>query len=201
MFSDPRLWWFVSRSTGLVAWAVLCALTAFGLLLSSRVLRPTDRPAWLLSMHRHLAALFVVTTAAHLGALVADSFVDFGPRELFVPMASEWHPVPVAFGVVALYYVLVIQVSSLLMKRLNRNLWRGIHMTSYVAFLLVTVHGFAAGSDARSPLVLVPATALLSAVAVLAAMRLLLLRSRTPSQRVRVTASAETISTEPPVGS
>lgn len=172
MSLDPRMWWFLSRSSGITAWVVLTALTILGILLSSRMLRPVDRPAWLLAVHRWLGALFVVTVVVHMSALVLDSYVEFGAAELLVPMASSWRPGAVAFGILGLYYGMLVEVSSLLMRKLSRSVWRGIHYTSYVSYALVTVHAFAAGSDAMRLAVLVPMIALITAAVVLFALRL-----------------------------
>jgi hypothetical protein len=39
-------------------------------------------------------------------------------------------------------------VTSLLMRRLPRRLWRSVHTTSWVLFWLAVVHGATAGTDA-----------------------------------------------------
>ena len=84
----PQLTWYVARASGLVAWGLVAASIVWGLALSSRG-RPAPRlPAWLLDLHRYLGVLAVVFTAMHLLALWADSYVAFGPSELFVP----WQP-------------------------------------------------------------------------------------------------------------
>ena len=49
--------------------------------------------------------------------------------------------------VLSFYLLVVIQLSSLMMKRLPRRLWHGIHLLSYVLFAMATVHGVAAGTD------------------------------------------------------
>ena len=59
---NPQTFWFVSRASGMVAWIVLGATCLWGILLVTRMLKPADRPAWLLDLHRWLGALAVVTT-------------------------------------------------------------------------------------------------------------------------------------------
>ena len=48
----------------------------------------------------------------------------------------------------AFLLLLVIEVTSLFMRRLPRKVWHGIHLTSYLVFWLVAVHGATAGTDA-----------------------------------------------------
>jgi predicted ferric reductase len=122
------------------------------------MLKPADRPAWLLDLHRWLGALAVVTTLMHMAALVADNFVHFGWKELLVPNASPWKTGAVTWGVFAFYLLVVIEVSSLLMKKIPRRLWHGIHLTSYVLFVLATVHGIMAGSDAANLMFIIVAS-------------------------------------------
>ena len=144
---NPQTWWYMSRASGIVAWIVLAATCLWGILLITRMLKPADRPAWLLDLHRWLGALSIVTTGVHLLTLVADNYVHFGWKEIFVPNGSAWKTGPVTWGVFAFYLLIVIEVSSLMMKKLPRRLWHGIHLMSYLLFAIATVHGIAAGSD------------------------------------------------------
>ena len=144
---NPQTWWYLSRASGMIAWMVLAATCLWGILLITRMLKPADRPAWLLDLHRWLGVLAIVTTAIHLLTLVADNYVHFGWKELFVPNGSPWKTGPVTWGVLAFYLLVVIQVSSMMMKRMPRRLWHGIHLLSYLLFVMATVHGVSAGSD------------------------------------------------------
>lgn len=147
---NPQFWWFLSRASGIVSWGLLSATIVWGILLSTRLLRPVDRPAWLLDLHKWLAALSVAGVAIHLAGLVADNYVDFGWRELAVPMASEWQPGPVAWGVIATYLLVAVQATSLAMRKLPRRFWHVVHLTSYAMFVMSSVHAFAAGTDASN---------------------------------------------------
>ena len=71
MTLHPQFWWWVTRATGMVAWAAATASVAWGITVSGRLVRRRKLPAWLLDLHRHLATLTVAFLALHLGALVA----------------------------------------------------------------------------------------------------------------------------------
>lgn len=144
---SDKLTWYVSRSSGLVAWGLLAAAIIFGLLLASRVLNPRRATAWTLSVHRFLSALAVLFTGIHLVALHLDDFVEFGVLDFFIPFRDTWRPGAVAWGVVGWWLLLAIQGSSLAMKYLPRRVWKGIHLLSPLLFITATVHGFEAGSD------------------------------------------------------
>ena len=145
---NSQVWWFVARSSGIIAWALLTLSVCWGLLLSTRLLARRVSPAWLLDLHRHLSGLAVVFTGVHLVGLVADSYVTFGWAELFIPMASSWKPGAVAFGIVAFYLLLAVEITSLAMRRLPRSLWRWVHRSSFALFGFATYHGIVAGTDA-----------------------------------------------------
>lgn len=150
---NQHTWWYVSRASGVVAWGLLTSAVVLGLWLSLRLTKQRPRPAWTLDLHRFLGGLAVVFTGVHLAGLVADSYVHFGAEELFVPFASTWKPGAVTWGIVGLYLLLAIELTSLGMRFLPRKLWRGVHLTSYLLFAVATVHMFAAGTDAgRRPL-------------------------------------------------
>lgn len=152
---NEQFWWFLARSSGIVAWALLVASVCLGLVLSTRALGKRPTPAWSLDLHRGVSGLAVLLTAVHLAALVLDSYVEFGVAELLVPMASTWRPLAVTWGVVALYLLIAVEVSSLLRTRIPARVWRRIHLTSFVLYLLATLHFVTAGTDADG----IPATA------------------------------------------
>lgn len=144
--------WYVARSSGIVAWALASLSVIWGLLLSTRLMNAKPSPRWLLDLHRYLGALTVVFTGLHLAGLVGDTYVHFGLADLLVPFASEWKPGAVAWGVVALYLLVAVEVTSLVMKRMTRRAWHAVHLTSYLLFWTAAIHGAAAGTDAANNL-------------------------------------------------
>lgn len=144
--------WYVARASGLVGWALLGAATLWGLALSTKVLGKRPRPNWLLDMHRWLGGVALIFTGVHMLALLADQYVHFGLTSVLVPLAAKWHPVAVAWGVVSLYLLLAVELTSLARSRLSKQVWRRIHFASFVLFVTATIHGLAAGTDTRSAL-------------------------------------------------
>ena len=147
---NEQLWWHLSRASGLVAWALSVASVLWGTALATRTLGNRPKAPWLLDLHRHLAGLTVAFVGLHLAALAADSYVHFGWADLFVPWASSWRSTAVAWGVLAWWLLVVIELSSLFTKRLPKRVWRVLHLSSYLVALMATVHLFTAGADAGS---------------------------------------------------
>ena len=144
---NEQTWWYLARASGIVAMTLLVASLVWGVLLATRVLKPHDRPAWLLDVHRWLGGLALVMTGLHLAGLALDGYVRFGPRELLVPGASDYRPVAVAVGVVSMYLLVAVEVTSLLRRRLPARVWHGVHLASYALVWGATVHAGLAGTD------------------------------------------------------
>jgi predicted ferric reductase len=167
--------WYVARSAGLVAWALLSASVVWGLLMSTRARafghRP--RPAWMLDLHRWLGGLAAIFVGVHVTAILLDSYVHFGLVSVLVPFASTWRPAAVAWGVVALYLVLAVELTSLAKRKLSKRLWRAVHFASFPLFLFATLHALTAGTDAGSLAFVGAASAVTLVVGSLTAKRLI----------------------------
>ena len=144
---NPQFWWYVARASGIVAWLMLTASVLWGIVLSTRAFPRTRRPAWLLDLHRWLGGLTLSFVAIHIAALVADNFTPFGLADVTIPFASSWRPAPVALGVVSMWLLVAVQLTSLAMRTLPRRFWRAVHLSSYGTFVLATLHGAFAGTD------------------------------------------------------
>ena len=166
-----------------MSWALLTLAVIGGLQLSTRLVR-RPAPAWVLDVHRFVAGLAVVFLGVHLVGLVADTFIGFGPADLFVPFVSSYRPGAVALGIVSMYLLLAIEITSLLMKRMSRKVWHGIHLTSYVLFPLATLHGLTAGTDRHNDLFRLACLAAAAVVLFMSLVRILAPR-RTPAARSR----------------
>jgi hypothetical protein len=193
---NEQLWWYVARAGGIVAWFLLAASVIWGLTLSTKLLGRKPHPAWLLDVHRFLGGLALVFTGVHVVGLVADSYVHFGPSDILVPMASDWRPGPVAWGVVALYLLVAVELTSLAMKRLPRRLWKAVHFASFALFVTASVHGAFAGTDARNHLYAYASVAVVLVTFFLTIVRVLLGGRAARRTRVRV-AKAETDESPP----
>jgi predicted ferric reductase len=161
---NSQIWWFVSRSSGMVAWALLTLSVCWGLFISTKAVAKASSPAWLLDLHRYLGGTAVLFTVLHLVGLAADNYVTFGWAETFIPMASSWKSGAVAFGIVGFYLLIAIEGTSLAMKRLPRRLWRAVHHLSLVLYFVATYHAIAAGTDKQNQVFRIAALASINIV-------------------------------------
>jgi DMSO/TMAO reductase YedYZ heme-binding membrane subunit len=144
---NEKIWWYVARSSGIVALVLLVLSVVWGVLLATRALKPHDRPAWLLDLHRWLGGTALVMTGLHMLGLYLDAYIDYGFTELLVPGKSEYRPVGVAIGVLAFYVLVAVQATSYLRRRLSTRVWRGVHVLSYGLVWGAAIHAGMAGTD------------------------------------------------------
>ena len=95
----------------------------------------------------------------------------FAPAVL-VPLAAKWHPVALAWGVVAFYLLLAVELTSLARSRLPKTIWRRVHFASFLLFVFATIHGLAAGTDTKSTAARIVTAAVGSVFVGLTAMRI-----------------------------
>jgi len=153
---DPAIWWYVTRSSAIIAWALMVVSVMWGILLSTRVMKPKDNPGWLLDLHRWMSGLTVVFVGLHMFSLYMDNFAHFSIPDLFIPFHSQYTKVaalgawPIALGVLCFYFLIAVQGTSLMMKKLPRKYWKAIHYSSYALVLLVSFHAGWSGTDVRA---------------------------------------------------
>jgi predicted ferric reductase len=163
--------WYTARAGGLVAWGMLVASMVWGLLMSTKLARRMARPNWMLDLHRFLGGAAVVFTGVHVASIMLDSYVHFGWTDVLVPFVSSWHPVAVAWGIVGMYCLVAVEVTSLLRRKLPARLWRATHYLSFPLFATATVHAMSAGTDRTNLLVLTSVLVLTVAVLLLTLLR------------------------------
>jgi hypothetical protein len=146
-----QLSWYTARAGGIVAWALLAASVIWGLWLSGRVRPLGARPAWILDLHRFLGGLATIFVGVHVASILLDSYTSIGLTDVLVPFTSPWHPLALAWGVVAMYVLLAVELTSLARHRLPQRLWRVLHVASLPLFVLASIHYVAAGTDASNP--------------------------------------------------
>lgn len=147
-----HLWWYAARSGGFVAWGLLAASVIWGLMLSAKVRPGKVRPNWQLDLHRFLGGLATVFTAVHVASIMADTYTDFGVADVLVPFTSSWKPGAVAWGIVGMYLLLAVELTSLARKKLSKRAWKAVHFLSYPLYLMASAHLLLAGTDATNPI-------------------------------------------------
>jgi methionine sulfoxide reductase heme-binding subunit len=151
--ADPTLW-YLTRAAAVSAYALLSLTSILGLLRSLARARAARSPALIVLLdeaHQFSALLTAAFVALHLLTLYLDPFLPFSLHNLLVPADEPYRPLATDLGVLSLYALGVLLASSWLRRRLSYGFWRTLHFTSFLAFVLVTLHGLLAGRDAGQP--------------------------------------------------
>ncbi len=142
--------WYLTRGAGVVALLLLTVSTLVGALTAGRW-RGRRWPRFAVStLHRNVTLLALVFIGIHVGTTLADRYAPIGVKDVFVPFVSQYRPVWLGLGALALDLLLAIGISTAFRKRIGYRSWRALHWGGYAAWPLALVHGLGSGSDSRS---------------------------------------------------
>jgi sulfoxide reductase heme-binding subunit YedZ len=143
--------WILLRAAGIGSYVMLFLSVAWGLVATTGVVtRRVSKPAANL-FHAFVASAGLALLGAHLGLLLVDGFMPFSVAAVTVPMASTYRPLAVTAGVIAMYGIVAIAVTSWLRRRVGTAWWRRVHLLAVPTFTLALAHGLFAGTDTERP--------------------------------------------------
>ncbi len=139
--------WYFTRAAGTVAYLLMAGSTIWGLLLSSKLIKESVPAALALVMHNLLSWLAIVLAGLHAIALLFDNYYTYSLADLTIPFIGPYRPVWVGLGIIGLYIMLATSLSFNFRKQIGQKRWRQLHYLTFIAFVVVTVHGILAGTD------------------------------------------------------
>lgn len=148
--------WYITRASGLIAFAFLWLAVFLGLAIKNRLLQRIIKPIYSFGLHCYLAALAVFWALVHATslAILHNNNISFSVGEIFIPFYSKTtlvNPIYMALGILAFYAMIVIAITSYLKQHLNYWLWRVIHFLNPLVFIFVVVHGYMNGTEMKDP--------------------------------------------------
>jgi predicted ferric reductase len=144
--------WYFARSAGIVAYLLLSSSVLLGVLLAGKAKTPLSWPRFAVEeVHRFLAILTGVFVVLHGGSLLLDRVVPIGLGQELVPFTTSYRPFAVGLGVTAMELVAAVGISNALRKQIPHTVWRKVHYLTLPAWLLASLHGVLAGTDAGDP--------------------------------------------------
>lgn len=179
---SDQIFWYITRSSALISWLGAVLSMIVGLMTSSRLLGRRPTVPWLVDLHRGFAGLSVAFLLVHLASLYLDGFVQFGFAELLIPWVAT---VPgltrssMAWGVIAMWLLVIIQLTSYVKDRIPSDVWRTVHLTSYASLGFGTLHALETGSDVDNPIIVAIGVSALAALALASIVRAIRLRTGT----------------------
>ncbi len=142
-----EFWWYLGRSSGLVATVLIAAALVAGLRFSGRAAGARRRPKWWLDLHNYLGGLAFVFVVIHIFAVYQDELSGIGWAQVVIPMTAAGWAWGITWGVLATYVFAMVVFTSWPRRRGSRRLWLTIHLLSVPAAVAAGVHGWMVGSS------------------------------------------------------
>ncbi len=152
---QPKAYWDLARSSGIVAYLLMWLSVVFGLVITNRMARVWPGGPTAFDLHQFTSLLGLAFAVFHGLVLLGDQYVKYTPLQILIPFASvNYKLFWVGLGQVAFYALIPITFSFYFRRQISSGLWRAIHYGSFIAFSLITVHGLLAGSDTTNGVML-----------------------------------------------
>ncbi len=147
-----QFWWYLTRAAGLMGYFLIWLSTAWGLVVSSKILDGWVERTFTYDFHEYLTWLGLAFIGVHVAVLMADKYLPYTLWQILIPFLSPYRPLWVGIGVIAFYLSLLVTVTFYLKARIGPGTFRKIHYLSFVAYFGATLHGLYAGTDSVLPL-------------------------------------------------
>jgi len=157
--------WYASRATGIVALLLLTAVLVLGILVNRQGRLPGLPRFAVTDLHRNLSLLSVAFIAVHILTAVADTYVHIPLLSAVVPFASGYERLWLGLGAISLDLMAAMIVTSLLRGRLNRVVWKAVHLLAYASWPVAFAHSLGSSKDLQQGWLLILAIACAAAVA------------------------------------
>lgn len=191
------LTWNIIRAAGVGAFLMLWASVAWGLISTTSVFGKKVPKATTVALHQAFSTSGILLLITHVVTLVLDRFMPFSWLDLIIPLRTTYRPVGVAFGIGAMFVMLLgVLSTSWGRKLIGTKWWRRTHSLAVPAYTLALLHGLMAGSDSARPAMF---WMYVASAAVL--LFLLLLRALTAGQRPQRATAPPGVTPRVPVAS
>lgn len=141
-------WWYLTRSTGIVAAVLSVAALMWGFYFSSRNMGQRLKANWWLALHNWLGGSALAFTGLHM--LVSFLDTEAGLRLVDLVWPNDEAGWAIGWGVISLWLFSLVVLPSIarVRRRLPRTLWHAVHLLAVPAVVLMAVHSLQAGYDA-----------------------------------------------------
>ena len=182
--TGPHLFWLTSRAAGTAALVLSSLSVCLGLLMGGRLVK--GRAADLRVSHEALALATLATLAVHGLSLLGDSFLHPSLGDIAIPFLGGYKTFWTSAGIIAFWALLALGLSYYARGRIGQARWRRLHRFTALAWVLGVVHALGEGTDSGQAWFLA-----MTAIVVLPALALLVIRHCPPRRRRAARARAQ----------
>jgi methionine sulfoxide reductase heme-binding subunit len=146
---NDTILWYATRGAGVVSLILLTGVVVLGIVSAMRW-QTASWPRFLTTgLHRNFALATLIFLAMHIVTAVVDPFTALGWEAAIIPFSSPYRRLWLGLGVVAIWVLLAIVVTSLLRPLFGYAAWRMIHWLTYLMWPIAVIHGIGTGTDPR----------------------------------------------------
>jgi sulfoxide reductase heme-binding subunit YedZ len=146
---NDTLLWYATRGAGVVSLVLLTAVVVLGIVSVMRW-QTASWPRFLTTgFHRNLALTTLIFLAIHVVTAAVDPFTALGWEAAIVPFSSPYRRFWLGLGVVGVYLLLAIILTSVLRPLFGPSVWRMVHWLAYAMWPVALIHSIGAGTDPR----------------------------------------------------
>jgi predicted ferric reductase len=145
---EPKVYWYLARSSAWIAYLLLWASMMMGLMITTKAARLWPGGPAAYDVHQFISLLSVVIALFHGLILTGDRYIGFSAVQVFIPFSNPaYRPLWVGIGQIGFYSLAVLVFSFYIRRMITPRGWRLIHYLSFIAFLFVLIHGITSGTD------------------------------------------------------
>ena len=145
---EPKAYWYLSRSSAIVAYILLWISMVLGLAITNKLARAWPGGPTFAALHEHTSWLGLLLAAFHALILLGDHYIGYTLPQVLMPFASAaYRPLWVGLGQLSLYLLAFVVSSFYLRRWISYRAWRTLHFASFGVFALALLHGLFSGTD------------------------------------------------------
>lgn len=150
--SEPKVFWYLSRGSAIIAFIILWLSMAFGLIITNKIARMWPGGPVAFDLHQYTSILGLAFAFFHALILMGDAYINYTLVQVLLPFASvNYQPLWVGIGQIGFYLWLVVVLSFYVRSRIGTRAWRLVHYLSYLLFGMTMLHGITSGTDSALP--------------------------------------------------
>ena len=153
--AQPKVFWYLSRASGLVAFGLIWVSMALGLAVTNKLAWAWPGGPTVVALHNFTGLLGLSFGMFHGLVLTGDHYTNYTLGQVLVPFASvNYRPEWVGIGQLAFYLAAIVALSFYARRWIGHKVWRALHFCSFAVFALTLAHGLMSGTDSASVAVL-----------------------------------------------
>jgi hypothetical protein len=142
-----HFYWYVSRTSALLAYMLLFLSICLGIGMKSKGLDSLWGRTLTFDLHQFASILGGGLVVLHVISLLGDSYFKFTIGDLLIPMVSAYRPFWTATGILGFYCGALLVFSFYIRRMIGQKTWRTVHYISYALFFIILLHGINTGTD------------------------------------------------------